>query len=140
MTAEIETRKLVEFLGFSKGASSHDGVSVKLRIEANGVPPLDLAIPHDRIGDMMQYLAHLAADAAQKRSPSESFPKGAVEVSPIPATQVALMLGSPGKAILVIGLSDYSLGFELPLAALQDALPSYTQIATVLASEPTSRN
>ena len=135
----MPTEKLNAFLRLSQGASSHDGKAIRLRIEAEDVAPLDVAIPASQIGDIIQYLAYLAHDAAAKRGPAKTFDP-TLNVPPIPATQLALMLGPPGSAILVVRLFDFDLAFELPLAELQRVLPSFAQTVATLATEPKSRN
>ena len=124
------------FVRLSEGASSHDGEAVTVRVEAEGAEPLDVAMTTDSLADTIQYLVHLAAEAAEKRTTPDPFPK-AVNVPPIPAKRLGLMLGHPGKAILLVRLGHFDLGFELPLAALQDAQSSFTRTISTLATEPT---
>jgi hypothetical protein len=133
------TPNLKRFSRLSEGATSHDGTSVKLRIEAEGAEPLDVAMTADSLGDSIQYLTYLLADAESKRTDPEEYPKQDVNIPPIPAKRLALMLGHPGKAILLVRLGHFDLGFELSLAALQDAQSSFARTINTLAKEPTGR-
>ncbi len=132
--------RLEPFLRFSEGNVTQDGMRIKLRVETANVPPLDMEFHYAEVANMVQYLAKLASVASERRGPPKTFGTGAVDVAPIPATQLALMLGAPGKANLVVRLSDFDLAFELPLGALQSAAPSFAQTVETLAAEPKTKN
>jgi len=117
------------FLRLSEGASSADGSQVRLHIEARDVAPFDVAMNAETLADIIQYLSYLSSDAAIKRGVAKDVDPGNKQsLAPIPATQLALAPGTPGTALVLVRLFNFDLTFELPIAALQSAAPSFAQI------------
>lgn len=130
------TQQWHSFARLSEIASTNDGRNIHFAIETKDGPPLRLEMSYEEIGNVMQYLAYGARDAAEKRA------KGLAptSVSPIPVDGFGLMLGTnSGTSIIVVRLGDFQLGFEAPNDKLQEFASAFTATVNMLASEPLNK-
>jgi hypothetical protein len=133
---------LHKLLRLSEGASTHDGSRVKVKIETETADPLVIEMESESIADIIQYLSHLAIDAAQKRGDdmpiAERLPRF---FAPMPASDIGLALGNmPGNVILVVRVGGLDFGFEYPSDKLKQSLssPAFAQSIDLLGASPKS--
>lgn len=133
--------EIKRLLRLSEGCAKLDGSAIKLKMEFLDAESATVEMQQEAIQDTIQYLVYLAMDAAAKRNAPTSFKRDErINVAPIPASHMGLMLGEQGSAIVLLNLHGLRLGFQLPLEELLAARASFAQIVETLASEPKATN
>ncbi len=117
------------FLRFSNAAASHDGKHFAVYVETDDDTVLDLEIPIEEMGDIVQFLVdvanHVDADARHEQR----------QYSPIPIRGLGLATGrTPDETLLIIRLAGFELAFQLDSKHVAELGEDFGRMANTLSA------
>jgi hypothetical protein len=131
-------KKLSKFSDFS---ASHDGKSLAMLITTiDGGDSLDLEIPFDQIGDLIEVLVSSANHVGASIAPAKQVVQledNKFDTSPIPVSRIGLAHGAtPDKSLLVVRMAGFDLGFSLTAELAIGLARDGSQYLKTLSADP----
>lgn len=115
----------------------HDGLAATFDVMTLTAPPLKVEFPIDDAGNFIAFIANLSREAGRMRGLPPGFePNEPVTPTVIPASSVAVMLGSQGKVNLVFRIGSLDLAMEIDQRVLQHSAKELSALADTLGREP----
>lgn len=122
------------FVRFSNAAASHDGKHFAVCVETDDDTALDLEIPIEEIGDVVQFFVevanHVDADVRHEQR----------QYSPIPIRGLGLATSyTPDETLLIIRLAGFELAFQLDSKRVAELGKDFARMAKTLSASGPSQ-
>jgi hypothetical protein len=116
MRSENPPARLV---GFKNVELSRDGKLMAVMLLTEPGPGVDIAIPLDALGDVVNYLTAAAARLTEEAvAAGVQIAPATIAPEPIPVRKIAMAPGrTPQETLLTVHTAGYGMTFALPVAA-----------------------
>lgn len=135
------SRELKRLLRFADPKVSHDGSCLAVRVETVDGSNLDLEIPLNEIGTLVQFFVSIADHVGNEAAPSPiEAPTEGVTWSPIPVRGLGFGAGrDASETILMVQLAGFQLAFSLDSSKLASLADDVARIARTLSAKPSGK-
>lgn len=112
-------------VGFKNLELSRDGKLMAVTLITEPGPGLDVAIPLDALGDVINYLTTAAARLTEHASAEGlEIAPATIEPEPIPVRKIGMSAGrTPDETLLTVHTAGYGLTFAVPVASARSQTP-----------------